>query len=524
MGNFAAIDGLTDTAYYSTAVNTGLLGQAGGGFYGQCWVRLDNQNAGTARNIVSCRMGATTPTTTGHYVRALAGNTSITFECFIAAGSVVTSSAYTVQAADIGKMIHVVWVHTGSVLRLYVHGEQVGSDVAAVGYTVPTQGFFVGRRANTTGESAVSDLSVGGIAGGNFVPTAAEIRTAYLAGLVAEDVVAIPSKTTLLWSPRVTGSAAATIAAQVGSTNLTRTGAPTYASALDARDVVATMATALVPSAPQIVASGVWPDGMRTGTFRFSFTPNYNSGSGIGNPQTLLRWPTTTDTELYLTYSAGTTTLVLARPGGSTLWNVTFTAGATLGVEINLAGGTATLSGFATGSGAKTFTGVSVSAASALYVGAYDGISADAFEGTIGTIYVVDTEVAAPTMAATAVLTLVGTMASDVAAPEMSSSCTVGSSVTGALASDVAAPTMDATCLVMANVTATMSSAMAAPVIYTTTKLGIPTAIIAYAPDGTVVVDVEGSINDDGAPRLSVDRIRNAMRRGELLTQDDETF
>lgn len=232
-GPWAGADGLNSAAYYSTALNTGLLGQTNGPFYGQCWLRLDNQNVAAQRSIVSTRAGATTPTTTGYYVRALNNNTQIAFEVFVSAGAPVTSAVYTVQAADIGKVIHVGWCHTGAALQLFVRGVQVGSDVAAVGYVVPTQSTFIGRRANATSEHATDDVTICGLSGGNYAATPAEFLAAYQAGKAAGDVVEMPSAAHL-WSFKRDGGAGATLVNRIGAANMARSGTPNYVAGMRA--------------------------------------------------------------------------------------------------------------------------------------------------------------------------------------------------------------------------------------------------------------------------------------------------
>lgn len=225
---FNGLDNLSDTVYYQTAPGAGLIGQAGGIFYGQGWVRIDSQVAGGPRSIVSTRFGATTGVTVGYYVRLVNNATQIEAQCFWTAGTVVTAPLYTLLPGDYGKALHFGFEHTGAEFFLIIKGARVGAGVAAPGYTVPSLGMWLGRRANGTGEGATGIITVCGLAGGNYAVTTQELADSYTAGLAAGDVVAIPGKTDNLWSPKLDGSAVAPLPDRVGSANCTRVGAPTY--------------------------------------------------------------------------------------------------------------------------------------------------------------------------------------------------------------------------------------------------------------------------------------------------------
>lgn len=273
------------------------------------------------------------------------------------------------------------------------------------------------------------------------------------------------------------------------------------------------------------LADGAWPDVMRTTAWRVTVTPSFASSSlALSERRQIFTWSGTgVDIEVCFINISGSVRLVGIRNNSIfiDLPSVTFSASQSMTLEMDFSVSRLSLVGATTGDGEVTQASSPFASGSSMLIGVYSG-GVEAWTGTIGAVHTGAIRVASPTVSATGTLTITCTAAVSVAAPQVSAAGSVSITSTAAVA--VPALVVAATCVNQSTITCTGAIVVPALLVETEPRLLIPTALTVYAPDGTTVVDVEGTINDDGAPRLSVDRVRNALRRGELLTQDDETF
>jgi hypothetical protein len=114
----------------------------------------------------------------------------------ITVGNAVLSSAH--FTADETPICHIAFVYDGASVTVYHDG--VPDSVMGCTYAVPV------NTATFWGHSPVGTTSTGtpstsfGMAGGNFIPSAAEILTAAQTSISAKKIQSIPGKTSHLWS------------------------------------------------------------------------------------------------------------------------------------------------------------------------------------------------------------------------------------------------------------------------------------------------------------------------------------
>jgi hypothetical protein len=194
-----------------TVANPGVIGSSGG-FTFSIRVRWDSVPTGNQVLAIAANAAGTT----AWYLRSVGAALTCTVNS--------ASSSYTIVATDLGQWITVQVVFTGSVVRLYVRGVQVGTDQAStfpvaasswmrLGY-YPSQGFTAGA------------ISAAG--GGNYVATLAEVQQQVADTDTTSRLAAIPGKTDHLWEMTTDALASgvdavpATVLDRVGTDHLTR--------------------------------------------------------------------------------------------------------------------------------------------------------------------------------------------------------------------------------------------------------------------------------------------------------------
>jgi hypothetical protein len=184
-------DALNDNNYYAsaTAGSTGIQWSTSGGYF-QAWVRINSQNVTSANRHL---FGTFVTSTSGWTCRTTGSNATIVVSAFGTGPTQVDSDPYTIQPSDVGKILHLVGVHTGSALQLWVNGVQVGSNKAITSFVPGTAKMYIGR-ASTTGLSVLASVAVCALSGGSYVPTSTEIAAAYSAGKAKGQIVAIAGK------------------------------------------------------------------------------------------------------------------------------------------------------------------------------------------------------------------------------------------------------------------------------------------------------------------------------------------
>jgi hypothetical protein len=150
------------------------------------------------------------------------------------AGSPVGSNLKTITASELGVDIVVHGVHDGTFLRFYFNGVEIGSPVSITGYTAFASDMRVGRYPDDASPLPSTNFISFGVAGGHYVPSAAEVAANAQAILATGRMQAIPGKTDHLYDCTAdvlaSGQEAvpATVLDRVGTDHLTRIG-PDYA-------------------------------------------------------------------------------------------------------------------------------------------------------------------------------------------------------------------------------------------------------------------------------------------------------
>ncbi len=226
---FDGLDNLTATDYY--AAPAGIIGQQAG-FHVQCWIWIEPTAVSASRIFLANATAAP-----GQGWRFLTGTTNATlnFGAYDGTGGLTrTSASLTLTAGHLQRPLHVCGGIRSGGLVLWVDGVAIGSPTTITTYTSPVAPTMsVGRRMQDT-LSALGDIRViGGIAGGHYAPSDAEVAAAYTTGLAAGDVVPITGGSAQqAWSFKGLGSAAASILPSVGAESLTKNGSPTYVTGL----------------------------------------------------------------------------------------------------------------------------------------------------------------------------------------------------------------------------------------------------------------------------------------------------
>lgn len=219
---WGGFDDLDATNYWGA---TGLVG-TGSGFHVQGWLVVDTQAVAAETRTVVSNLG-----TRGWRVATTGANAGINWGMYDGAG-LKTTGSFTVTSGMVGQPIH--WcglLRSGNAL-LFINGVNVASVVIASFTANVAPALMVGRRATDTSFTSGGVVrSVGGVAGGHYAPSDAEVLSAYQAGRAARSVVPIAGGTDqLAWSFKNLMGAPSSIAASVGSEALTRNGSPSWVS------------------------------------------------------------------------------------------------------------------------------------------------------------------------------------------------------------------------------------------------------------------------------------------------------
>lgn len=206
--------GFSDASHYKSAVGAGLQGSATG-FTHAFRVRWDASPAGF--QILACAANAAATAT--WFVRT--NGTALT-----ASVNATSTSAYTIAASDLGQWITVHIQYTGSVLRLFVRGAQIGADVAVAWPSVASTQMWVGDLPT----APFSSGSITAIAGGNYIASSAEIQQQVTDTDSTGRLVPVPNKDAHSWDWTAdilasgVDAVPATVTDRVGTDNLTRIG------------------------------------------------------------------------------------------------------------------------------------------------------------------------------------------------------------------------------------------------------------------------------------------------------------
>lgn len=184
------VQGFSISNYYQSANPGGIAGSASG-FWVALLCRVDQQIAPGSRALIA-RFN-----TIGWQLTTTLSNGQFSFQATDGGGTTRNSLSYTIQPADLGKVMHVSGVHDGSTIRLYVNGVGVGAATACVGFTPLADRTYIGRRA--VGLPNSNGIFFGAC-GGHAVVTAAEVTAHANACKAAADIVPIAGKTNSLWS------------------------------------------------------------------------------------------------------------------------------------------------------------------------------------------------------------------------------------------------------------------------------------------------------------------------------------
>jgi hypothetical protein len=218
---WGGFDDLDASNYYGIA--GGIVGTSA--FHVQGWLVIESQAVASDTRTVVSNLG-----TRGWRIATTGTNTGINWGLYDGAG-LKTTGAFTVTAGMVGQPIHYCGRLGGGTATLLVNGAVVAS-VAVASFTANVSpSMMIGRRAaDTSFTSAGVVRSIGGVAGGHYAPSDAEVLTAYQAGLSAKNVAHIVGGTAQqCWSFKGLGSAPATITPNVGTGDLVKTGSPTWA-------------------------------------------------------------------------------------------------------------------------------------------------------------------------------------------------------------------------------------------------------------------------------------------------------
>ncbi len=209
----SGVTGFTTSAYLTK--QTPLAGAASG-FWKAYLIRLDSVSVASAfRLLGSCAGGG------GAWDFLSSGtNANVRFEALDGVGAVKQAPAIPLTSADVGKLLLIMGVHTGTALLSYARGVQIAGSTAITGYTVATGVERIGDTGNPpAGMTIIGDM------GGLGVPGLAEYRAACDACVAREDIVAIPG-----FTDQITSFKAGTLPASVTQTG-SLTMSPQYSRA-----------------------------------------------------------------------------------------------------------------------------------------------------------------------------------------------------------------------------------------------------------------------------------------------------
>jgi hypothetical protein len=217
------VQSLSTSNFYTTASPGGVAGDAAG-FWVQVLFTVDSQAVASASRMLTARFS-----TNGYQLFTTTTNAGLLFQ--VADGGSVTRSSpsYTIQASDVGKVLHAVGVfdNTNNKVRLYVNRAEVSAGNACTGYTAFSGAQFIGKRSAGT---PADNCTIFGAGGGAGIPSLAEIQALADAIKAGRDIQAITGKTDHLWSVTrdvAAGAVPTTITDRSGSDTQTKNGSPT---------------------------------------------------------------------------------------------------------------------------------------------------------------------------------------------------------------------------------------------------------------------------------------------------------
>jgi hypothetical protein len=218
------------TNFYRTALGAGDDGVLNTGWGQAVLYRVDALNG--AFRIPFARFSATSSPQEGYECPRIISN-AVNATCYYGGGGAFAQTAtYTYQASDVGKWDLLIWQHTGTHLRCYRAGAQLGADVAAANFNVMTNvtRTVLGYRGDSPGTGASTAILVAGSVQWRGIPAAQDVANFYAAVKTARNVVAMPGVTmTHGWNPAVNdgATAPATLADMFGTDDMARNGTPT---------------------------------------------------------------------------------------------------------------------------------------------------------------------------------------------------------------------------------------------------------------------------------------------------------
>lgn len=181
-------------------------------------IRIDSQAvAGATRYISSSFSGGT-----GWRLLTTGTNAALTFDVIDSGVVFRTAAAYTITAADVGKVIHWAGFWDGSNVYLAVRGVLTGAGTACATYLASTSSTLPGVRGNAT--LPADGVTWLGLVGGNATWTVADARSHYNACKAASRVVTVGGSLGR-WDVGTSspGAVAATLTGLDGAANLTFT-------------------------------------------------------------------------------------------------------------------------------------------------------------------------------------------------------------------------------------------------------------------------------------------------------------
>jgi hypothetical protein len=231
---YFGVDALTDNNYYQAAVTGALNGVSGAGnFHVQALIRVDTAIPVPSSEGIFVSNIIFTPSV-GGWQLSVNSSRQIQFACYNASGNDIRAVS---PAVTEGEIIHVCAVHNGTQLKLFVNGT-VAQSQSMTGYRSPAyvgsaSRTMIGRRVAGGGLGPLGNVTVFGVAGGDFIPTDDEVKQAYVDSVRKADIVHIPNKTQHLWSVKQdqAGFAPATLEDKFSNFDMSVQGSPILAMA-----------------------------------------------------------------------------------------------------------------------------------------------------------------------------------------------------------------------------------------------------------------------------------------------------
>lgn len=233
------ITSFSNTAGYQTANGAGEQGDATTGFAVAMLLSVDSQGV-TTNNRVIRGVNDATGTTYGWQIRTQTTNATLQFGIRQAGNGTLTfTGSFTVTAAMVGKVLHVVGVVDIAALcmRLYVDNVLVGTETTITGYALPDTSVpdAIGRLS--VAASGADGITVYGTSTGHGPMTQPEVAAHRALCVAAGDIVPVTgagctavhthSVKAQLVSANDFTTVPTTIADTTGSSTMTKQGSPT---------------------------------------------------------------------------------------------------------------------------------------------------------------------------------------------------------------------------------------------------------------------------------------------------------